>query len=480
MSEFTAAHHAAITQLTGPGAPFEVIDAPRDGYAVKSYRNAEPNLCAVMAPGRQFGDTLFIEYLDQAWTFAQFFDAVDAVAGYLQQSCGIAAGDRVAIAMRNRPEWLIAFVAIMECGGVAVPLNSWGKAAELQQGLEDSAAQVVICDAARFGFIRETGLSVTTLLVDAAQAGQANHDWSVALGAGMQHTPVAAAPDDPAILLFTSGTAGRPKGALFTHANACQSLMNIELIGAATYMTNTDAMNRQISSGIPAKTLLAVPLFHISGLFSQFIVNLRHGRGLYLMYKWDADEALRLVRESGITVLMGAPTMLLDLLNREDAVSSDFTAIANISAGGADTPPLLHDLYRQKTPDGLAGAGWGLTESGGTGAAFTGHYAHERPGTSGFPSPIMEFRFCDEQGSAVADGTPGEMWVRSGATISGYVSGATAESVFEDGWLETGDIGYVDEEGLLHICGRAKDMVLRSGENIYPSEVEAMLLEHPD
>ena len=480
MSEFTAAHHAAIAQLTGPGAPFEVIEATRDGYAVKSYRNAEPNLCAVMAPGRQFGDALFIEYLDQAWTFAQFFDAVDALAGYLQQSCGIAAGDRVAIAMRNRPEWLIAFVAIMECGGVAVPLNSWGKAAELQQGLEDSAAQVVICDEARFGFIRETGLSMTTLLVDAAQAGLADHDWSVALGADMQHTPVAAAPDDPAILLFTSGTAGRPKGALFTHANACQSLMNIELIGAATYMTNTDAMNRQMGSGIPAKTLLAVPLFHISGLFSQFIINLRHGRGLYLMYKWDADEALRLVRESGITVLMGAPTMLLDLLNREDALSSDFTAIANISAGGADTPPLLHDLYRQKTPDGLAGAGWGLTESGGTGAAFTGHYAHERPGTSGFPSPIMEFRFCDEQGSAVAEGTPGEMWVRSGATISGYVSGANDESVFEDGWLETGDIGYIDEEGLLHICGRAKDMVLRGGENIYPSEVEAMLLEHPD
>ena len=165
MSEFTAAHHAAIAQLTRPGAPFEVIDAPRDGYAVKSYRNAEPNLCAVMAPGRQFGDALFIEYLDQAWTFAQFFDAVDALAGYLQQSCGIAGGDRIAIAMRNRPEWLIAFVAIMECGGVAVPLNSWGKAAELQQGLEDSAAQLVIVDEARFGFIRETGLSVTLSLI---------------------------------------------------------------------------------------------------------------------------------------------------------------------------------------------------------------------------------------------------------------------------------------------------------------------------
>ena len=307
-----------------------------------------------------------------------------------------------------------------------------------------------------------------------------HYHWGAALEAQLSPTVVEAEPDDPAILLFTSGTAGRPKGALFTHANACQALMNIELIGAATYMTNTDAMNRQMGSGIPAKTLLAVPLFHISGLFSQFIINLRHGRGLYLMYKWDAEEALRLVRESGITVLMGAPTMLLDLLGREDATPEDFTAIANVSAGGADTPPLLHELYRSQTSESLAGAGWGLTESGGTGAAFTGLYAHERPGASGFPSPIMEFRFCDEHGEPVPAGEPGEMWVRSGATIAGYVSGSTDSAEFEDGWMATGDIGYIDDEGLLYVCGRAKDMVLRGGENIYPSEIEAILLEHPD
>jgi acyl-CoA synthetase (AMP-forming)/AMP-acid ligase II len=285
---------------------------------------------------------------------------------------------------------------------------------------------------------------------------------------------------DPAIMLFTSGTAGRPKGAVFSHAHCCQSLMNIEFIGAATYMTNTDVMNRQLSSATPSKTLLAVPLFHISGLFSQFIINVRHGRSIHMMYKWDASEALRLVRESGITVLMGAPAMLLSLLNREDTNVEDFAAIANVSAGGADTPALLHDLYRRKAPNGLAGAGWGLTESGGTGAAFTGHFMHERPGAAGFPSPIMEFSFRAEDGLVVAPGTPGEIWVRSAATIGGYACGDGAPNQFEDGWLETGDIGYIDAEGLLYICGRTKDMILRGGENIYPSEVEARLLEHPD
>ncbi len=479
MSEFTANHLTAVAQLTGAGAPFEVFDRQCGDYSVKAYRHAEANLRSVMAPGRGFGDALFIEYPGQSWTFDAFFAAVDALAGYLQQHCGVAAGARVAIAMRNRPEWLIAFTAIMECGGVAVPLNSWGKSAELQQGLEDSAAGVVICDAPRLDYILETGHAVTTVVVDPGEQQEAEHRFADAVSAALTPSPVEVQPSDPAILLFTSGTAGRPKGALFTHDNACQSLMNIELIGAATYLTNTEAMTAQMSAGTPAKTLLAVPLFHISGLFSQFIINLRHGRGLYMMYKWDADEALRLVRESGITVLMGAPTMLLDLLAREDVDASDFSAIANLSAGGADTPPLLHDLYRQKSPDALAGAGWGLTESGGTGAAFTGVFMHERPGSSGFPSPIMEFRFCDETGQAVPEGEPGEMWVRSAATISGYVSGETGGEAFQEGWLQTGDIGYIDSEGLLYICGRAKDMVLRGGENIYPSEVEATLLEHP-
>jgi long-chain acyl-CoA synthetase len=480
MTEFTAPHHTAAAQLTGPGAPFEVEARVRGGYTIKAYKNAEQNLREVMAPGRNFGDAVFVEYREQSWTFTAFFDASDALAGYLQTQCHVESGDRVAIAMRNRPEWLIAFAAIIQCGAVAVPLNSWGKSIELQQGLDDSQSKLVICDAPRLAFIRAAKSATPTLCLDEDSTQAPDHSWSVALSADAITQPVAIDPDEPAIMLFTSGTAGRPKGAIFTHTHCCQSLMNIEFIGAATYMTNTDAMNQQLSSATPPKTLLAVPLFHISGLFSQFIINLRHGRGVYLMYKWDADEALRLVRESGITVIMGAPTMLLDLLNRDDTKDEDFAAIANLSAGGADTPALLHELYRRKAPAGLAGAGWGLTESGGTGAAFTGYFMHERPGASGFPSPIMEFSFRTEDGDCASTGTPGEIWVRSATTIGGYACGDGALEQFEDGWLQTGDIGYIDDEGLLYICGRAKDMVLRGGENIYPSEVEALLLEHPD
>ena len=480
MTQHTSPHHATVAQLTAPGAPFELVDTEVNGVSMKAYRNAENNLRDLLAPGRGFGDAVFAQYPGQTWTFSEFFAAADRLSGTLQNDLGIGVGDRVAIAMRNRPEWLIAFTAIINIGATVVPLNSWGKSEELQQGLDDSEASVVVCDAQRFGYISEAGCSQRTVLVDAEPDQRPTLHWQDAVDPAKPavQPDIDIAPNDPAILLFTSGTSGRPKGALFTHFNCCQSLMNVEFIGAATYMTNTDAMNRQLSSGVSPKALLAVPLFHISGLFSQFVINLRHGRGVYMMYKWDAREALRLLREEGITVLMGAPAMLLELLTLEDLHEEDTRNIANISAGGAATPDILHELYLERTRNALAGGGWGMTETGGTGAAFTGVFCHDRPGASGFPSPIVQFSFRDEEGNPCPDGTPGEIWLRSVTAISRYVSGG-GEDDFVDGWFKTGDVGYLSGEGLLYISGRVKDMIIRGGENVYPAEIEACLLEFP-
>lgn len=482
MTDYTLPHHQAVQQLTSPGAPFEVIERGIAGVPLKVFRNAYPNLRDYLNEGRQHKSALFLQYQHQSLSFDAFFQAVDGLTGMLAQQAHIAKGDRVAIAMRNRPEWLIAFTAIIQLGAVAVPLNSWGKGGELNQGLVDSEAKLLICDAPRLRYVRSVGSTVPTLLVDGESEDNPEYHWSEAIeGTANDGAPLdlpTIAPDDPALLLFTSGTSGRPKGALFQHQNCCQAMMNVELIGAATYMTNMDAMNQQLARGTPPKTLLAVPLFHVSGLFSQFVVNLRHGRGLYLMYKWDAKEALRLVREEGITVLMGAPVMMLELLSLPDAEASDFENIANISGGGAGTPEMLHELYLQTMKQTLAGAGWGMTETGGTGAAFTGRFMHERPGASGFPSPIVDFSFRDEDGNAVSPGAPGEIWVRSSTAISGYYSGG-GEDEFVDGWFKTGDIGYINDEGLLYICGRAKDMIIRGGENVYPAEIEDCLLEFP-
>ena len=481
MSQFTATHIEAVQQMTRAGAPFELIEHQHNQVSLKAFKNAETSLSTLMQPGRNFGAQCFVEYGPQQLNFEQFFDAVDRLTTTLQQQFNIKKGVRVAIAMRNRPEWLVAFVAIINAGAVVVPLNSWGKQEELTQGLDDSDASLLICDAQRFEFAAVATSDLPSILIDGRDDQQPTAHWQVLLSAADPSAAVTiqTTPEDPAILLFTSGTSGRPKGALFTHFNCCQALMNIELIGATTYMTNMEAINQQLAVGPPAKTLLAVPLFHISGLFSQFIINLRHGRGIYMMYKWDANEALKLVKESGITVVMGAPTMLLDLLNHTDFSAEDAAAISNISAGGAATPKILHDLYRHKTPTTLAGAGWGLTESGGSGAAVTGSFLRERPGTAGFLSPIVEFSFRDEYGAHCPSGGVGEMWIRSATCITGYVSGDTDGSDFEDGWFKTGDMGYLSDEGLLYVVGRSKDLIIRGGENIYPAEIENCLMTLP-
>lgn len=481
MSQFTATHQQALAQLTQPGAPFEITEYQQDGVRFKSFKNAETSLSALMRPGRNFGDQLFVEYGERQLNFEQFFDAVDRLTAALQQRFNLSKGQRVAIAMRNRPEWLIAFVAIINAGAVVVPLNSWGKQEELKQGLDDSDAVLMICDAERYEFINTENCRRPSILVNGHNGHTPTAHWQELLStvepsaAKTQLTQ----PSDPAILLFTSGTSGRPKGALFSHFNCCQALMNIELIGATTYMTNLETMNNQLAAAHPPKTLLAVPLFHISGLFSQFVINLRHGRGIYMMYKWDANEALKLIKQSGITVVMGAPTMLLELLDRHDFTADDATAISNISAGGAATPRSLHRLYHEKAPKSLAGAGWGLTESGGSGAAVTGYFLSQRPGTSGFPSPIVDFSFRDEQGVSCEPGEVGEIWIKSATCINRYVSGDSDGSDFEDGWFKTGDMGCLSDEGMLYVVGRAKDLIIRGGENIYPAEIEHCLMTLP-
>ncbi len=482
MSRFTQPYHDVAAQLTGPGAPFEIIAHNQDGVAVRAFKNAHNRLNDYLNAGRRHGDALLMQYLDERWSFDEFYLAVDRLGNWLVAEAGLTQGTPVAIAMRNRPEWLIAFVAIINIGGTAVLLNSWGRGNELGQGLADSDAQFLICDGPRLGFARETQPRIPALIVDGEAPGHGDADFADVIGGdwAADYSGVTIGPDDPAILMFTSGTSGRPKGVLVSHFNCCQSLMNLEFVGAATYMTNQEAMNQQLASPVAAKTLLAVPLFHISGLFSQFIVNMHHGRSLYLMYKWDAREALRLIREEQITVLMGAPIMMMDVLSNPDFKPEDAQYLTNVSSGGAATPEALSLLYRERAGDAFSGGGWGMTETLGTGAAFTGHFYRHRPGAAGFPSPIMEFSFRNEDGEPLPSGSSGEIYVRSSAAIQSYHTGADHETDFPGGWFATGDIGYIDDEGLLYICGRVKDMIIRGGENIYPSEIEACLTSLPN
>ena len=481
MSDYTKPYFDAVAQLTAPTAPFEVETVDVAGVPLQAFKNAESSLGAFLAAGRNHDANLFLQYQGEDWSYGAFFTAVDQACDWLVNEAQIQKGDPIAIAMRNRPEWLVAFVATVTIGAVAVPLNSWGKAQELTQGLEDSEAKLVFCDSDRLTFIRELNAELPAVVVDKSDDPR-DTSLSDIRQRPAPNEPLLAEVDrhDPAILMFTSGTSGRPKGALLSHFNCCQALMNVEFIGAGTYMTNMEEMNKQLASPTLPKTLLAVPLFHISGLLSQALINLRHGRALYMMYKWDIQEALRIVKEEQITVLMGAPVMLLELLKNQAFSDEHAAHLTNVSAGGAATPELLSELYATKTGTAMSGGGWGMTETMGSGAAFTGRYFAERPTASGFPSPIVEFSFRDENGDEVPSGEPGEIWVRSSAAIQGYFSGGKESDKPIDGWMGTGDIGYISDEGFLYICGRVKDMIIRGGENIYPSEIEACLLEYPE
>lgn len=477
MPASSAPYHSAVSQLTSTGAPFEIVDSVRNGTAMKAYKNAAQNLLTVVNEGRQFGSAPFVTYEDKTHSFADFFDQVDRLRSTLINHQHIQKGDKIAIAMRNCPEWMVAFVAILGCGAVAVPLNSWGREEELSQGLDDSEAKLVICDWPRYQFIESKLPNVSAIVVEPkGECAPGASLWQLDESTNNSAPEVASNPEDPAVMLFTSGTSGRPKGVLFDHFSACQALFNIEFIGAATYMTNLDAMTQHLALGVAAKTLLSVPLFHISGLYSQFLVNLKYGRAIHLMYKWDVNEAYRLIKDQGITVLMGAPTMLLDLLQHPDIDQLDLSRISNVSAGGAATPTALAGLYKSKLPNTMLGAGWGLTETGGTGAAFTGSLMSQFPGTSGFLSPIIESSFRDEEGQQVNAGEPGEIWIKSPTCIQSYFCGDDSQDDFAEGWFKTGDVGYLNDEGILVICDRVKDMIIRGGENIYPAEIENCLL----
>ena len=286
MSDFTKPYFDAVAQLTAPAAPFEVETVKVAGVPLRAFKNAESSLGAFLAAGRNHDANLFLQYQGEDWTVGEFYKAVDQACDWLVNEAQIQKGDPIAIAMRNRPEWLIAFVATVTIGAVAVPLNSWGKAQELIQGLEDSKAKLVFCDSDRLAFIRELNTKLPAVVVNERGGPQ-----DTSLGE-IRQRPVPSEPliadvdrHAPAILMFTSGTSGRPKGALLSHFNCCQALMNVEFIGAGTYMTNMEEMNRQLASPTLPKTLLAVPLFHISGLLSQALINLRHGRALHMMYK---------------------------------------------------------------------------------------------------------------------------------------------------------------------------------------------------
>ncbi|MEM1113578.1 MAG: class I adenylate-forming enzyme family protein [Pseudomonadota bacterium] len=474
----------ARDQLTGPGAPFEIEDRQVGGTVFRVYKNAPANLREAIAVAREHGDKTFLTYGDERFSFNDYFERVDRLGGHLVDHYGIAKGDRVAIAMRNYPEWMMAYAAIVSVGAIVVPLNSWGQADELAYALSDAGARLVFCDEQRASYIddRLDGLGCDAIVVRSDRQFDSSRiaTWDSTQGGAAELPEVDISAGDLAMIMYTSGTTGNPKGAVSTHFAVCQALQNFEVHSYMSAMVNPETIGRMMESGFEPSTLLTMPLFHVSGCYSVFLLNLRGGRKTSIMYKWDPDEALRIIEREHITVFTGVPTMTMAMMGSELWDKTDTSSLFSIGAGGTACPPHLKDLIYGKLPQAYPGTGYGMTETNATCANCTGEAWRLEPTSSGTLSPIVELKTVDDDGNDLAEGETGELYVRSPANVQQYWNLPEASAAtFKDGWVATGDIGYLNEDGFLFIVDRKKDMVIRGGENIYPIEVEGALLTHP-
>ena len=471
-------------QLIAPGAPFELIELSVNGQTLPAYRNAFASLPALLDVGRVHGAREFMVYEGDRWSFDRFYQAVDALAGRLQAEHGVKAGDRIAIAMRNRPEWAVAFVAAALLGAVPAPLNSFGLQGELLANLRDLKPRWLVCDAERFVRVSDdlAALDCLAVVVEGAP-GQGDADWAAMTAPGAPAVqPPALQPQDDALILFTSGASSQAKGVLSCQRAVCQALHNIDYIGAITAMTSPDMIKAMMARGLQPTTLTAVPLFHVSGLHAQLLASLRHGRRLVFMHRWGPTQALQLIQKEKITQFNGAPSMVMQLLAEPGFDDPAITgSLGGVGFGGAGLPQRLIDDVLSRRGEAMSGTGFGLTETNGVGAASSGRLFQLKPHSSGLISPIIELRVAEFDGTPMPIGQSGEVWLRGVTVMQGYCaqSATSGKALEDDGWFRTGDIGLMDADGFLRIVDRIKDVINRAGEKIAAAEVESCLLQHP-
>ncbi len=461
-----------FAKITGPGSPFEIGE--RDG--LRQFVSAPADLNALIDAARRHGDKTFIVEDDRRLTFEQVFQWRDRLVPLL----GIQRGDRVAICMRNRTEWIIAYMAAIKAGGVPALLNSRGSPSELVAMIDEVTPTLVLADSERAKLIRDGGYEGRMLdLTSPSTSDGENDDTKVGGESAAVH------PDDPASILFTSGTTGRVKGAVLSHRNLTTGLLSMQLSGvqvlhhmAAKYGMEPEAL---MAASPPQAVLLVYPLFHISGLGSAFLSPLFSGTKIVIMRRWDAQEAIRLIKDEGITMFTGVPTMLWDVLHKAKMSEADLSGLSNVASGGQALPVNLLEEIRAVCPQAAMGTGYGMTECSGAIAQAVGDDFTRQPSSAGRVLPLVDVRIEAPDGSVLPHGATGEIVVRGAQIMQGYWNRPedTAAVLSTDGWLKTGDVGYVDDEGYVFIVDRKKDMVISGGENIYCAEVERVMGEMP-
>ena len=481
--------------LTAPGSPLEIEEVEIRGVRTRTWKNLPPSLRAVVEASRAHGERIFLVYEDERVSFEAFHRAVAAFAAELAAQ-GVVKGDRVAVIMRNIPEWVVAFYAAAALGAVVTPLNAWWTGPELEYGLTDSGTKIAILDAERYARMSEHFANCPDLarVYVCRERDEIALPWVSRLEGVIggpenwkdlpdQSLPdVAIGPEDDATIFYTSGTTGKPKGALATQRAVNSNILAAASAGARSFLRRGEMPPAPDPDGPQRSTLLSVPFFHVTGCMAVLNPSLFAGAKLVMMRKWEVIRAFELIEREKIQGAGGVPTIAWQLIEHPARTNYDLSSLESVSYGGAPSAPELVRKLKEVFPKSMSGNGWGMTETCATVTSNGAEDYQNRPDSCGAAVPVSELQIRDPADGVtlLPAGTVGELWANGPQIVKGYWNKpeATAQT-FVDGWVRTGDLAKVDEEGFCFIIDRAKDMLIRGGENIYCIEVENVLYDHP-
>lgn len=470
----------AISKLTARGEQFELQDITINGNVCKWFVNAPSTLPQMIK--ESISDQTFYVYKTERYTFNEMYQRASSLAAELIEKYGISPGDRVAIGMRNYPEWPIAFTAITSIGGIVVALNAWWESDELEYGLNHTGTKVAIVDQERLDrIIGNDRLNEMHLISVRSEPEERAQPIEPLLSRKVDMPEVELGPDDDAVILFTSGSTGHPKGSVSTHRNILASLLSWELdLTCMAVLKGRTKSKKNGSKAYTDSTLLGMPLFHVNGLLAVLLASYRKQRKVVAMYKWDPMRAVELVEREKIISFVGTPAMTGDIMLAAQDTGHDVGSLLAVGGGGAARAGSqvkgLDDTFKNAKP----GTAWGMTETNSIGTSIVGDDYLSRPSSSGRVSAVLELGVVDDGGNFLPSGERGELLIRGTSVIHKYWERPDSiDDFLEDGWFRTGDIAYIDKEGFLYVVDRLKQIIIRGGENIGCSEVESALAGYP-
>ena len=484
VDEFTKqeGREALAAEMSKEGM-FELQKKTIRGNEYNVFVNVPQNLYEYFQFALIHGEWEFLAYEDESYKYQEVLNNAAGLAHILVDKYGLKKGDAVAFSMRNYPEWIYSYMAVTSIGCVAVPLNSWWQGEELDYGITHSEAKVFIGDDERLqrleGFVENTPrISVRCQTNDFTNTVA----FEELVKPKESFPQVEIDPEDDASIMYTSGSTGYPKGVVTTHRSIINTPVAWAFLATMASQLESDGGETFVQAESPC-TLAAVPLFHVTGSHSNFLLSLVSATRIVLMYKWDPLKAIQLIEKYRVTSFSGVPTMTQDIITASEAnPDTDVSSLVSLGGGGAARPPEQIKSQEKNHPTKIAGVGYGLTETNAAGTNASGKLLYDKPDTAGFPTPLIhELKIIDEEGKEVSTGETGEVCIKSASNFRCYLKNeeATTEALDSKGWFRSGDVGCLDEDGFLYIIDRIKDIVIRGGENIACLEIEAILSEHP-